>query len=188
MALEGFTYPTDQSGQHFRVGTAHFWLGIAVAVLAAAAAIDWYVSRRRDGVRHRPAIVPALAVLIVVGVAVQGYLGGRMTYDRGVGVASGGELAQTGFGARRLDAALARGESPVQAGRQAFSADGLGCAQCHGDHAQGMRGPALAGGRDLDEFRHVHGKLLFPPKMVSDRDFQAVNAWLRTLRPVRGGG
>src|SRR6478735_3853652 len=34
-------------GQHFRIGTAHFWLGIAVAVFAVLAAGDWYRSRRR---------------------------------------------------------------------------------------------------------------------------------------------
>src|SRR5690242_17056579 len=70
---------TTLRGQHFRVGTVHFWLGIAVTLLAVTAAADWYFSRRREGVRHRPTLVPVVAVLIVVGVIVQGYLGGRMT-------------------------------------------------------------------------------------------------------------
>src|SRR3954452_5696163 len=74
---------TTLRGQQFRIGTAHFWLGIAVAVLAVTAAAAWYLSRRGDGVRHRPTVVPVIAVAIVVGVVVQGYLGGRMTYDRG---------------------------------------------------------------------------------------------------------
>src|SRR6476646_8775447 len=59
---------TELRGHAFRVGNAHFWLGIAVAVLAAGTAIDWYLSRRREGVHHRPLVVPVLAVLIVVGV------------------------------------------------------------------------------------------------------------------------
>jgi mono/diheme cytochrome c family protein len=81
----------------------------------------------------------------------------------------------------QLEVALANGTSEAQAGRQAFSESGLGCASCHGDQAQGDRGPRLAGGRDVEEFRRVHGKLLFPPSMVSDRDFAAIDAYLRSL-------
>jgi uncharacterized membrane protein len=176
---------TTLRGQHFRVGTAHFWLGIAVAIFAVAAAADWYVTRRREGARHRPAIVPIVAVLIVVGVVVQGYLGGRMTYDRGVGVFDGGEMAQTAAGVSALDVALAKGVAPATAGKLAFSAQALGCARCHGDRAQGQRGPDLAGGRELADFRRVHGHGLFPAKAVSDRDFAAIDAWLKTLH---GGG
>ncbi|MCW2983671.1 MAG: hypothetical protein JWR63_1241 [Conexibacter sp.] len=175
---------TTLRGQHFRVGTAHFWLGIAVAVAAVLATIDWYVSRRRDGVRHRPVAVPVLAVLVVVGVAVQGYLGGRMTYDRGVGVFDGGELAQTAAGTGALDAALAKGVAPAQAGKLAFSSQGLGCARCHGDLAEGQRGPNLQGGREVADFRRVHGHGLFSPEAVSDREFAAIDAYLKTL----GGG
>ena len=173
-------------GSHYDIGAIHFWLGIVLAVVLVGAAVVRVRTIRQGRPTHAPELLAA-GTLALVAVLVQGYLGGRMTYDRGVGVASGGEFAQTGFGAKQLDAALARGVSPVQAGRTAFSAEGLGCARCHGDRAQGDRGPALAGGRELEEFRHVHGKLLFPPKMVSDRDFQAVNAWLRTLPPIRGG-
>jgi uncharacterized membrane protein len=179
---------TTLRGQHFRIGTAHFWLGIAVAVLAVAAAADWYLTRRRDGARHRPAIVPVLAVLIVVGVTVQGYLGGRMTYDQGVGVFDGGELAQTAAGSAALDAALAKGVPAATAGRMAFSAQGLGCARCHGDLAEGLRGPSLQGGRGTEDFRRVHGHGLFPPKAVSDREFAAIDAWLGTLGGGRPGG
>jgi mono/diheme cytochrome c family protein len=175
---------TTLRGQHFRIGNAHFWLGIGVAVLSVLAAADWYRSRRVHGDGHRPVAVPIIAVLIVVGVVVQGYLGGRMTYDRGVGIDRGGELAQSAAGAARLDVALARGVAPATAGRAAFSAQGLGCARCHGDQAQGLRGPSLAGGREVEEFRSVHGSGLFPPQIVSDREFAAVDAWLQTL----GGG
>ncbi len=173
-------------GSHFRIGSLHFWLGIAIAVLSVAVTVDWYLSRRRDGAGHRPLVVPVLAVLIVIGVAVQGYLGGRMTYDRAVGVADGGELAQTAAGATRLELALAKGSGDAAAGKQAFSETGLGCAACHGDLAKGDRGPALAGGRDLDDFRRVHEHGLVPRAVVSDRDFAAIDAWLRTLPRVGG--
>jgi mono/diheme cytochrome c family protein len=83
--------------------------------------------------------------------------------------------------------ALSRGTSAVTAGRQAFSAQGLGCARCHGDLAQGARGPSLAGGRGVEDFRRVHGHGLFPRAMVSDADFRALDAWLRTLKPSGGG-
>ena len=69
----------------------------------------------------------------------------------------------------------------VAAGKEGFASDGLGCARCHGDLAQGARGPRLAGGVELEEFRQVHGSGLFPPRIVSDRDFAAVNAYLRSL-------
>jgi mono/diheme cytochrome c family protein len=174
---------TTLRGSHFTVGSVHFWLGIAIAVMAVGATLDWWISRRRGGPWHRPVVVPALAVLIVVGVAVQGYLGGRMTYDKAVGIADGGELAQTAAGAKQLEVALADGASEAKARQQAFSASGLGCASCHGDQAQGDRGPRLAGGRDVEEFRRVHGRLLFPPEMVSDRDFAAIDAYLRSLAP-----
>jgi mono/diheme cytochrome c family protein len=175
---------TTLRGQHFRIGTIHFWLGIAVGVLSVAAAADWYVSRRRGGVDHRPVLVPVVVVLTVVGVLAQGYLGGRMTYQRGVGVHDGGELATTAVGVARLDRALATGASPVQAGQAAFAATGLGCARCHGDLAQGQRGPDLQGGREVDDFRRVHQHGLFPRAVVTDQDFAAIDAWLRTLAPA----
>jgi mono/diheme cytochrome c family protein len=89
--------------------------------------------------------------------------------------------AQTASGAAGISSALARGVDPTQAGRQAYSVAGLGCASCHGDRAQGQRGPRLAGGVDLEDFRRVHAHGLFPPRAVADRDFAASDAWLRTL-------
>lgn len=73
------------------------------------------------------------------------------------------------------------------AGKAAFSEQGLGYARCHGELAQGQRGPSLAGGRGLDDFRRVHAHGLFPPSVVTDTDFAAINAYLRTLAPPRGG-
>src|SRR4051812_18296784 len=135
---------TTLRGQHFRVGNAHFWLGIAVAVLAIDAAGDWYRARRRDGPAHRPKVVPLLAVLIVVGVAVQGYLGGRMTYDAGVGVYDGGQLAQTAAGVARLDVALTEGGDHVAAGEMGLSPQGLGCGRCPRDPPPRLRAPPPA--------------------------------------------
>ena len=174
---------TTLRGQHFRVGNAHFWLGIAIAVLAVLAAADWWRSRRVNGVHHRPVIVPVLAVLVVLGVVVQGYLGGRMTYEHGVGVYDGGQLAQTATGASKLHIAEATDVPLVQAGNAAFSTRGLGCARCHGDLAQGLRAPRLAGGRELPDFRRVHQHGLFPASVVTDKDFAAIDAWLKTLAP-----
>jgi mono/diheme cytochrome c family protein len=111
-----------------------------------------------------------------------------MTYQDGVGIDRGGQFAQTSAGVSRLRLALAGGRSEVAAGRVAFSYAGLGCASCHGDRALGKRGPDLAGGIDLEQFRRVHATGLFPRSMVSDHDFAAIDAWLRTLPGGRRRG
>jgi hypothetical protein len=49
----------------------------------------------------------------------------------------------------------------------------------------GLGGAALARA-ELGQFRRVHGDALFPPAVVGDRQFAAVDAWLRTL-PRRPG-
>lgn len=172
---------TTLRGHAFEIGSLHFWLGIATALLTLVACVDWWLSRRRNGTHHRPLVVPWIAVLIVGGVLVQGYIGGRMTYDDGVGVDEGGQMAQTARGSAQLQVALTHQASILQAGKQAFSEQGLGCATCHGDLAQGDRGPRLAGGRELGEFRSVHSHGLFPPKVVTDREFGAINDWLVSL-------
>src|SRR3954447_10393610 len=105
-------------GSHYDIGNVHFWLGIALAVVLAGAAAVRLRTLRQGRPTHAPELLAA-GTLALVGVFVQGYLGGRMTYDRGVGVASGGEFAQTGAGATRLEVALARGVDPVRAGREA---------------------------------------------------------------------
>jgi uncharacterized membrane protein len=176
---------TTLRGSHFTIGTVHFWLGVALMALVALVA-GWRLRRVRQG-RHTHGHAPlAGGLLALAAVLAQGYLGGRMTYDQGVGVDAGGELAQTATGAKALDVALARGMAPADAGRQAFSRRGLGCASCHGDQAQGLRGPSLSGGAERAQFRRVHGDGLFPPAVVSDRDFAAIDAWLRTLSRRRG--
>jgi uncharacterized membrane protein len=172
---------TTLRGSAFRVGTIHFWLGIAVTLMILGL-VGWRF-RRAQADRHTHSLeFVAGGVIALVAVFAQGYLGGRMTYNSGVGVASGGQLAQSASGAERLDVALAQGMPAARAGRVAFSTSGLGCASCHGDQAQGMRGPRLAGGRDLADFRRVHGSGLFPAKIVSDRDFAAIDAYLQTLK------
>jgi uncharacterized membrane protein len=175
---------TTLRGQAFRVGSAHFWLGIALAVLVVAcAAWRWSVQSGGHPTHSYPMVLGGLLALVLV--IAQGYLGGRMTYDEGVGVFAGGQLAQSAAGAKRLDVALSKGSSAVDAGKDAFAASGLGCARCHGDLARGGRGPGLAGGIDLTRFRHVHGDGLFPARIVSDDDVGAIDAWLRTLAPSR---
>jgi uncharacterized membrane protein len=162
------------------LGTVHFWLGIVLAAIVLAVA-GWRF-RRATSDRHTHGLeLLAGGVLALAAVLAQGYVGGRMTYEHGVGIDAGGQFAQTARGTTQLELALARGISPPIAGKQAFSADGLGCASCHGDLAQGDRGPRLAGGVELEEFRGVHARGLFPPDVVTDRDFAALNAWLETL-------
>jgi uncharacterized membrane protein len=177
---------TTLRGHSFRVGTVHFWLGIALAVLVAALAVWRRVRVSNQRHTHGPELI-AGGLVALVAVLAQGYLGGRMTYHHGVGVAAGGQFAQTATGAAQLDVALAGGTPPAAAGRKAFSVTGLGCASCHGDRAQGLRGPRLAGGAKLPDFRRVHAGGLFPPTVVTDADFAAIDAWLKTLGPPRRG-
>lgn len=172
---------TELRGQSFRAGTAHFWIGIGIAVLVAVPALAHTSAHWRGTRRPAARAFGALAVLAVLAVAVQGYLGGRMTYEHGVGIADAGQFAQSAVGARRLQAAMDRGVPAAVAGRAAFSAQGLGCARCHGDQAQGQRGPRLAGGIEIPDFRRVHGHGLFPARIVTDRDVATIDAWLRTL-------
>jgi uncharacterized membrane protein len=170
---------TTLRGGDLRVGTIHFWLGIGLALLVVAV-VAW--RWRRGGARSPSIALVGGAVVALVLVVAQGYLGGRMTYQQAVGVYDGGQLSRSASGAAQLRVMLAQGRSPVAAGRVAFSSEGLGCARCHGDLAQGQRGPRLAGGVDLENFRGVHGHGLFPPGIVSDAQFRAIDAYLRTLR------
>ena len=79
-------------------------------------AILHFVRRAACGVRR--------AACRVIGVSVQGYLGGRMTSHHGVGVADRGEFSQTATGAEQLALALASGTDQATAGRRAFSTTG----------------------------------------------------------------
>ena len=169
---------TELRGSDYGIGGIHFYLGIGIAVLVVAMVV--LHARRRTAA--------ALATLTVLAVGYQGYLGGRMAYDQGVGVQAMGESQQTARAASTLHLALARGTAPAQAGKVAFQADQLGCASCHGDQAQGDRGPRLAGGKEIAQFRHVHANGLFPPSVVTDRDFAAIDTWLKTLGPPGPSG
>ena len=53
------------------------------------------------------------------------------------------------------------------------------------ERVHGQRGRAVSHG--LSDFRGVHGKGLFPPKIVTDADFSAINAYLKSLGGGRGG-
>ncbi len=164
---------TEMRGSDYGIGGIHFWLGIAIALVLVAIVATRFAWRRG---------ALALAAVAAVAVLAQGYFGGRMTYQQGVGVEAMGQGQQTAVGARRLATGLADGGSDLRVGRVAFSEQGLGCAACHGDRAQGARGPRLVGGRDVEDFRRVHGTGLFPARVVSDRDFQAIDAYLQSLR------
>jgi uncharacterized membrane protein len=171
---------TELRGSSGTIGTVHFWLGIVLALIVVVVAAWRYQRSSSDRHTHGLELVGG-GLIALVAVLAQGYLGGRMTYEHGVGIDAGGQMAQTATGAAQLEVALARGTAPAVAGRQAFSSKGLGCASCHGDRAQGLRGPGLAGGVKLEDFRGVHAHGLFPTEVVKDRDFAALNAWLQTL-------
>lgn len=179
---------TQLRGGHNTVGVVHFYLGIAIAVLVVVATATRLLRHRRG--RPAPAGLPWVAVALLVALAVfgQGYFGGRMTYVHGVGVDSLGEGAQTARASSALAVALATGTPQADAGKQAFGTTGLGCAGCHGERGQGDRGPRIAGGVEVEEFRGVHGGGLFPSSVVTDQQFDAVNAYLKTLgTPGRRG-
>src|SRR3954468_3984986 len=76
---------TTLRGSAFRAGTLHFWLGIALAVVVVGATVIRVLTVRRGRPTHAPVLLAAGA-LALVGVFVQGYVGGRMTYDQGVGI------------------------------------------------------------------------------------------------------
>jgi mono/diheme cytochrome c family protein len=171
---------TQLRGADYGIGGIHFWLGIALTLLVVGVVVQRLSQRGRVVAVGAGAI--AIALVAAGGVLAQGYFGGRMTYQQGVGVEAMGQGRQTAVGAARLDSDLTSGMSEVEAGRRAFGDAGLGCAACHGDLAQGGRGPQLVGGREIDEFREVHGTGLFPAQVVTDRDFQALDAYLRSLR------
>ncbi len=172
---------TQLRGSAYDVGGLHFWLGLVLAaVLLGLGAARWLGRRGAPG-RGLAGLWLALAALATVATVAQGYLGGRMTYEHGVGVQALGQGRRSASGAAQLRVALAGGVPAVSAGRRAFARTGLGCASCHGDQAQGERGPRLAGGRGLDDFRRAHQDGLFPSAVVTDRNFQAIDAWLKTL-------
>jgi len=145
-------------------------------VLTAAFAIVGLLRWRREVPDVVVALTGLLGVLLVV---VIGYIGGRMVYVHGVGLASGGELAQTSAAATTVAVDLAHHRSAVAVGKWAFQA-GFGCASCHGMKAQGGRGPGLSGGFELDNFEQTHGTALFPRQIVTPEMLGAVQAWLRT--------
>lgn len=104
---------TMPRGQADRVGTAHFWLGIALAVVLVGAALARRLLARRGGHGHGSALV-VVSIVALLLVSLQGYLGGRLTDEHGVGVASGGQFAPTAVGAEGLNLALARGDDPTR--------------------------------------------------------------------------
>jgi mono/diheme cytochrome c family protein len=157
----------------------HLGLGVVLGLALLLLGWLWWRSASRGAqpsFRTRAGIA-GVALALVVGV---GYVGGKMVYAQGVGVEAGGQFAQTAQGAEVLAAGLATKSDTVALGKQAFQT-GLGCGSCHGMQAQGGRGPALAGGIELQWFRNAHGAELFPANVVTDPMFEAVDAYLKTL-------
>jgi len=169
-------------------GSAQWWVwahvAIGLALTGLLFAVGWYRWRRR-AVAAGGLLAVGVVSLALAGAG--GYVGGRMVFKDGVGVARGGQFRQTAQGAELLAAGLARGGTGEAAlGRRAFQ-DGFRCSACHGMQAKGGAGPPLAGGFELHGFRGTHGNGLFPSSVVTDRMVAALNAWLRTLPPVPGG-
>src|SRR5690242_2204272 len=54
---------TTLRGQDFRVGTAHFWIGIGIAVLIAIPALAHAQAHRRGTRRPAPLLFGAIAIL-----------------------------------------------------------------------------------------------------------------------------
>ena len=93
------------------LGTVHFWLGIVLAAIVVAVA-GWRF-RRASSDRHTHGLeLLAGGGLALAAVLAQGYIGGRMTYEHGVGIDAGGQFAQTARGTTQLELALSRGVSP----------------------------------------------------------------------------
>lgn len=167
-------------GSTGRLVWIHLGLGVVLALVLLLLGWLWW----RAGQTGAPAPafgaragIAATALLLTVAV---GYVGGKMVYAQGVGVEAGGQFAQTARGAALLAAGLATNADRLALGKQAYQT-GLGCGSCHGMQAQGGRAPALAGGVELDGFRGSHGKGLYPASVLSDRMFQVVEDWLKTL-------
>ena len=74
------------------------------------------------------------------------------------------------------------------AGKAAFSEQGLGCASCHGDLAQGQRGPASPAGAGSRTSAACTRTACSRAPPCRDRDFQAIDAWLRTLQAPAAAG
>ncbi len=157
----------------------HLGLGVALSLLLLALGVVWWRAHKAAGAPTFNLRATAAAAALVLTVA-SGYVGGKMVYAQGVGVDAGGQFAQTARGASALAAGFAVKADPVALGKVAYQS-GLECGSCHGMQAQGGRAPALAGGVELDSFRSTHGNSLFPASVVTDRMFQAVDAWLSTL-------
>lgn len=157
-------------------------LGLGTVLALSLLLLGWLWWRAAKTGAPAPAFgaragIAAAALVLTVAV---GYVGGKMVYAQGVGVDAGGQFAQTARGAELLAAGLATNGDRLTLGRRAYQ-NGLGCGSCHGMQAQGAAAPALAGGVELDVFRGTHGRGLFPASVVSDRMFQVVDDWLKTL-------
>src|SRR4051812_21639730 len=107
---------TELRGDRFLLGTVHFWLGITVTIIVFVVAAWRFWRVKQDRHTHGHALL-AGGLLALAAVLVQGYVGGRMTYDQGGGGGCGGPYAPTPDGARQLRGAPAEGTPPPPARR-----------------------------------------------------------------------
>ncbi len=171
---------TQLRGSDYGIGSIHFWLGIAITLLVLGVVAQRLIAARARGRRGRRR--DRVALVAASGVLAQGYFGGRMTYQQGVGVEAMGQGRQTAIGATRLQPTSAGGMSEVAAGRRAFGVEGLGCARVPRRQGAGRpRSGARRWPRDRGVPRGARRRAV-PAQVVTDRDFQALDAYLRSLR------
>ena len=165
-------------GSSLRVGTVHFWLGIALTLMTLVL-VAWRF-RRAQTDRHTHGLeLLAGGLIALVAVFAQGYLGGRMTYNSAVGVDDGGQLAQSASAPSSSTSRWPRACRPAQAG-QAFSSAGSAAraATASWPRATAARGSPAARPRGVPPRARARP---VPAAVVTDRDFAAIDAYLRTL-------
>jgi len=153
-----FDYLSIPMPPHARdTATTHLFLGLAVTVLYG---LQVWLRRRDAGARARfssdeeaarlsysPALL-LLALISVMTVGVQGWLGGEVSHVHGVGVVAERKRPD----AMRLTTTTSEDTPSVVSGQEVYRRV---CAGCHGDKAQGGVGPRLAGGESPYELEEI---------------------------------
>ena len=155
---------TTLRGQHFRIGTAHFWLGIGrgprgarrwrlVPVTAAGSGPP--TGRSRAGAGR----------LSSLGLGRAGLPRRADDLPPGVGVFDGGQMAQTAHGAARAERRAGHGHVRGRGRQAGVLGRGPGLRALPRRPGPGPARPAPGrAARELEEFRRVHGHGLFPPR------------------------
>ncbi len=163
--------------------TIHAALGFALLVIVGALAIArvWILVASKSPIILPQVIVGVVAIGLILAV---GFYGGRLVYDRGIGVAEGGiyyEIAQEVVELERIRAVT---PNAVERGAEAYRR--LGCSACHGEQAEGGRGGDLKARKVQEEFYETHGSRNFPPEIVTQEIVDDIGAWLERVRPSSG--